>query len=121
MMCIKGLQEDDIQNLHTTEPEQLTDQELLLSTISGTDLVRKHSVGWDKNWVYVLKLPVTSPSAYAGPCSDSKKIGNAFSFRDGVALVKVKTSPSCGSTLCGCSSPTRILCMDPVMNVCPGV
>ena len=46
----KGLQEDDIQKLHTTPPEQLTDQELLLSTISATDLDRKHSVhsgGWD--------------------------------------------------------------------------
>ena len=34
MMHNKGLQEDDIQKLHTTAPEQLTDQELLLSTIS---------------------------------------------------------------------------------------
>jgi hypothetical protein len=44
----KGLQEDDIKKLHTTVPEQLTDQELLFSTISPTDLVRKHSGGWDK-------------------------------------------------------------------------
>ena len=29
MMRNKGLQEDDIQKLHTTAPEQLTDQELL--------------------------------------------------------------------------------------------
>ena len=43
----KVLQEDDIQKIHTTAPEQLTDQELLLSTISATDLVRKHSDGWD--------------------------------------------------------------------------
>ena len=43
-----GLQEDDIQKLHTTPPEQLTDQELLLSTISVTDLDRKHSGSWDK-------------------------------------------------------------------------
>ena len=48
MMRKKGLQEDDIQKLHTTAPEQLTDQELLLSTISAEDLDRKHSVGWDK-------------------------------------------------------------------------
>ncbi len=48
MMHNKGLQEDDIQKLHTTAPEQLTDQELLLSTISASDLVRKHSGGWDK-------------------------------------------------------------------------
>jgi hypothetical protein len=48
MMWNKGLQEDDIQKLHTTAPEQLTDQELLLSTISAADLVRKHSGGWDK-------------------------------------------------------------------------
>ena len=40
MMCNKGLQEDDIQKLHTAEPEQLTDQELLLSTISAADLFR---------------------------------------------------------------------------------
>jgi hypothetical protein len=39
---------DDIQKIHTTAPEQLTDQELLLSTISAADLARKHSVGWDK-------------------------------------------------------------------------
>jgi hypothetical protein len=50
MMHKKGLQEDDIQKLHTTAPEQLTDQELLLSTISVLDLVRKHSGGWDKEW-----------------------------------------------------------------------
>jgi hypothetical protein len=43
MMQKKGLQEDDIQKIHTTAPEQLTDQELLLITISGTDLARKHS------------------------------------------------------------------------------
>jgi hypothetical protein len=48
MMQKRGLQEDDIQKLHTTTPEQLTDQELLLNTISVTDLVRKHSAGWDK-------------------------------------------------------------------------
>jgi hypothetical protein len=48
MMCNKGLQEDDIQKILTTAPDQLTDQELLLSTISVTDLVRKHSDGWDK-------------------------------------------------------------------------
>ena len=50
MMRNKGLQEDDIQKLHTTAPEQLTDQELLLSTISAADLVRKHSGGWDKEY-----------------------------------------------------------------------
>jgi hypothetical protein len=44
----KGLQEDDIQNLHTTPHEQLTDQELLLNTISTSDLPRKHSGVWDK-------------------------------------------------------------------------
>ncbi len=43
MMRNKSLQEDDIQKLHTTAPEQLTDQELLLSTISAADLARKHS------------------------------------------------------------------------------
>jgi hypothetical protein len=48
MMHKKGLQEDDIQKFHTTVPEQLTDQELLLSTISATDLVRKNSGGWVK-------------------------------------------------------------------------
>jgi hypothetical protein len=48
MMRNKGLQEDDIQKFLTTAPEQLTDQELLLSTISATDLVKKHSGGWDK-------------------------------------------------------------------------
>jgi hypothetical protein len=50
MMHNKGLQEDDIRKLHTTAPEQLTDQELLLSTISALDLARKHSGGWDKEW-----------------------------------------------------------------------
>jgi hypothetical protein len=44
----KPLQEDDIQKLHTSVPDQLTDQELLLSTISAADLDRKHSGGWDK-------------------------------------------------------------------------
>ncbi len=50
MIRNKGLQEDDIQKLHTTAPEQLTDQELLLSTISVTDFARKHSGGWDKEY-----------------------------------------------------------------------
>jgi hypothetical protein len=49
MIHYKGLQEDDIKKLHTTAPEELTDQELLHSTISATDLVRKHSDGWDKD------------------------------------------------------------------------
>jgi hypothetical protein len=44
----KDLQEDDIQKIHTTAPEQLTDQELLLSTISSSDLATKHCDGWDK-------------------------------------------------------------------------
>jgi hypothetical protein len=43
-----NLKVDDIQKLHTTAPEQLTDQELLLSTISAADLARKHSGVWDK-------------------------------------------------------------------------
>ena len=43
-----GLREYDIQNLHTTEHEQLTDQKLFLITICAVDLVRKHSGGWDK-------------------------------------------------------------------------
>ena len=50
MMRTEGLQEDDIQKLHTTVPDQLTDQELLLSTISVADLVRKHSGGWGKEF-----------------------------------------------------------------------
>ncbi len=43
-----NLKEDDIQKLHTTAPEQLPDQKLLLSTMSEADLARKHSGGWDK-------------------------------------------------------------------------
>ncbi len=43
-----NLKEDDIQKLHTTAPEQLTDQEVLLSTISAADLAKKRSGGWDK-------------------------------------------------------------------------
>ena len=50
MIRNKGLQEDDIQKIHTSAPEQLTDQELLLSSISESDLVRKHSSGWDKEY-----------------------------------------------------------------------
>ena len=49
-MSDEGLQEDDIQKVHTTAPETLTDQELLLCTISVVDLVRKYSVGWDKEY-----------------------------------------------------------------------
>ncbi len=36
--------------LHTTSPEKLTNQELLLSTITVADFDRKHSGGWDKEW-----------------------------------------------------------------------
>ena len=41
----KGLQEDDIQKLHTTSPDQLTDQELLLSTISAEEPGNTMEVG----------------------------------------------------------------------------
>ena len=60
----------------------------------------------------------------------SKKSGNTFkknrkhipdSFRVGVTLVRVKTIPSCGTTLYGPSSPTRIPYMDPDRKLCPGV
>jgi len=43
----KGLEEAEIQKLHTTAPEHLTDDELLLSTFCAEDLARKHSGGWD--------------------------------------------------------------------------
>jgi hypothetical protein len=39
----KGLEEAEIQKLHTTAPEYLTDDELLLSTFCAEDLDRKHS------------------------------------------------------------------------------
>jgi hypothetical protein len=41
------LEEDDIQKLHTTPPEQLTDEELLLIMFCVDDLQRKSSVAWD--------------------------------------------------------------------------
>ena len=44
----KGLEEGDIQKMHTTPPEQLADEELLLSTFCVDDLQRKSSVVWDK-------------------------------------------------------------------------
>jgi hypothetical protein len=62
MMHNKGLQEDDIQNLHTITPEELTDKD------SGTtpqynfycaDLVRKHSGGWDKEYPKCLSYDKT--------------------------------------------------------------
>ena len=67
-MRIKGSQEDDIQELHTTAPEQLTDQELLLSTISAADLDRKHSVGWDKECPKCLFCGIQAQDFY-GPVS----------------------------------------------------
>ena len=39
MMSNKVLQEDDIQKLHTTAPEQLTDQELLGLLVDKDDLI----------------------------------------------------------------------------------
>ncbi len=44
------LNNKQIQKLHTTAPDQLTDRELLLSSISVSDLDRKHSGGWDKEY-----------------------------------------------------------------------
>jgi hypothetical protein len=44
-----GLEEAEIQKLHTTAPEHLTDDELLLSTFCAEDLARKHSGGWDND------------------------------------------------------------------------
>jgi hypothetical protein len=45
----KGLEESEIQKLHTTAPDHLTDDELLLSTFCEEDLARKHSGGWDND------------------------------------------------------------------------
>ena len=45
----KGLVETEIQKLHTTTPEHLTDDELLLSAFCAGDLDRKHSGGWDND------------------------------------------------------------------------
>ena len=62
-----NLKEDDMQKLHTTAPEQLTDQELLLSTISAADLPRKHSDGWDKEHpkcLFCSKADFYSPSSH---------------------------------------------------------
>ena len=66
MMRNKVLREDDIQKLHTTAPEQLTDQELLLSTISAADLARKHSGGWDKaSQVSILRQSIQVQDFYS--------------------------------------------------------
>jgi hypothetical protein len=52
----KGLEEAEIQKLHTTVPEHLTDDELLLSTFCAEDLAaRKHSGGWDNDLSKVVK------------------------------------------------------------------
>ncbi len=40
----KGLEDTEIQKLHITTPEHLTDDEFLLSTLCVEDLPRKHSV-----------------------------------------------------------------------------
>ena len=48
MRASKVLEEDDIKKLHTTPPEQLTDEEILLSTFCVDDLQRKSSAVWQK-------------------------------------------------------------------------
>ncbi len=45
----KGLEEDDIQNLYTTPPKQLTDEELLLNMFCVDDLRRKRSTAKRKH------------------------------------------------------------------------
>ncbi len=45
----QGLEEAEIQKIHTTAPEHLTDDKLLLSTLCTEGLVRKHSGGWDND------------------------------------------------------------------------
>ena len=40
----QGLEEAEIQKIHTTAPEHLTDDKLLLSTLCAEGLARKHSV-----------------------------------------------------------------------------
>jgi hypothetical protein len=42
----KGLGDAEIQKLHTTAPEHLTDDELLLSTFCAEGLARKHSTDY---------------------------------------------------------------------------
>jgi hypothetical protein len=44
MQCKQGLEEAEIQKLHTTAPEYLTDDKLLLRTFCVEGLPRKHSV-----------------------------------------------------------------------------
>jgi hypothetical protein len=73
-MCNKGLQEDDIQKLHTTVPDQLTDQKLLLS-ISVAFLDRKHSGGWDKEYPkYTFCLKVLRFRTFTVQCHMTSQI-----------------------------------------------
>ena len=75
----QGLEEAEIQKLHTTAPEHLTDDELLLSTFCAEDLPRKHSGGWDNDRSgvspeapdYLSKLPVSPSSHKWAPHSPS--------------------------------------------------
>jgi hypothetical protein len=67
----QGLEEAEIQKIHTTVPEHLTDDKLLLSTLCAECLARKQSGGWDNDRSgvapeapgYLSKLPV-SPSSH---------------------------------------------------------
>ncbi len=67
----QGLEESERererQKIHTTAPEHLTDDKLLLSTLCAEFLARKHSGGWDNDRSgvapeapgYLSKLPVS--------------------------------------------------------------
>ena len=75
----QGLEEAEIQKVHTTAPEHLTDDKLLLSTLCAEGLARKHSGGWDNDRSGVApeapgclsKLPVSPSSHKWAPRSPS--------------------------------------------------
>ncbi len=92
ILCYSVANEDDIQKLLTTAPEQLTDQELLLSTISAADLSRKHSDGWDKEhpkflfwdkayrfWTFTVRCHMTSQITDSGKHKRGKHRPNSNS------------------------------------------
>jgi hypothetical protein len=70
----KGLQEDDIQKFHRTAPEQLTDKELLLSTISVAETYRFRT--------FTVQCHMTSQVSVSGKHKRETSVSSKESTKD---------------------------------------
>jgi hypothetical protein len=102
------LEEEEIQKIHTTVPEHLVDDELLLSAFCAEDLVRRHSGGWDNdhpNCLFFSK-PHTGSGLFQSSVNESHDLsdkrplsGKQSRFTDVSCMKRKKDDPLKGRFL----------------------